>query len=85
MIIRTSLVGLVIAAAVGIAAWGGERIACLDAVIASYPPLAYAYFFKANVFVARNALSKRTALARTSASPKVTSFERAPENVSIAR
>jgi DNA-binding winged helix-turn-helix (wHTH) protein/tetratricopeptide (TPR) repeat protein len=40
----------------GIAAWGGERIACLDAVIASYPPLAYAYFFKANVFVARNAL-----------------------------
>jgi len=42
----------------GIAAWGGERIACLDAVIASYPPLAYAYFFKANVFVARNALKE---------------------------
>lgn len=42
----------------GVAAWGGDRIACLDAVIASYPPLAYAYFFKANVFVARNALSE---------------------------
>jgi DNA-binding winged helix-turn-helix (wHTH) protein/tetratricopeptide (TPR) repeat protein len=38
----------------GMAAWGGERLASLDAVIAEFPRLAYAHFGLAMVHVARD-------------------------------
>lgn len=41
----------------GMAAWGDERLRCLDAVIAQFPMLAYAYFGIAMVHVARGAPS----------------------------
>jgi adenylate cyclase len=40
----------------GIAAWGAERLNCLEAVVAQFPQLAYAYFGMAMVHVARGNL-----------------------------
>jgi DNA-binding winged helix-turn-helix (wHTH) protein/tetratricopeptide (TPR) repeat protein len=40
----------------GVAAWGNERLACLDAVIAQFPQMAYAHFGIAMVHVARGDL-----------------------------
>jgi DNA-binding winged helix-turn-helix (wHTH) protein/tetratricopeptide (TPR) repeat protein len=42
----------------GMAAWGEERLLCLNAVIAQYPQLAYAYFGAAMVHVARGDLTR---------------------------
>jgi DNA-binding winged helix-turn-helix (wHTH) protein/Tfp pilus assembly protein PilF len=42
----------------GIAAWGAERIACLEAVLLQFPQFAYAYFGIAMVYVARRDLSR---------------------------
>ena len=42
----------------GIAAWGSERIECLDAVIAQFPQMAYSYFAVAMVHVARADLTR---------------------------
>ncbi len=48
----------------GIAAWGEERLRCLDAVITAYPQLAYAYFAMAMVHVARHDLAKAAEILR---------------------
>jgi tetratricopeptide (TPR) repeat protein len=49
----------------GVAAWGDERIQSLQAVIAQFPALAYAYLALAMPYVARNDLATaRTILAR---------------------
>ena len=40
----------------GVAAWGEERLQCLDEVVAVYPAFAYAYFGTAMVHIARNDL-----------------------------
>jgi adenylate cyclase len=40
----------------GVAAWGEERLQCLDDVVAVYPAFAYAYFGTAMVHIARNDL-----------------------------
>jgi DNA-binding winged helix-turn-helix (wHTH) protein len=42
----------------GMAAWGAERLACLDAVVAQFPQMAYAYFGIAMVHIARNDLAR---------------------------
>jgi DNA-binding winged helix-turn-helix (wHTH) protein/tetratricopeptide (TPR) repeat protein len=41
----------------GMAAWGDERLHCLDVVVTQFPMLAYAYFGMAMVHVARGAFS----------------------------
>ncbi len=42
----------------GMAAWGSERIGALDAVLASYPRMAFAHFGTAMVYVARGDLRR---------------------------
>ena len=41
----------------GVAAWGGERLACFDDVVRLFPEFAYAYFGTAMVYVARGDLA----------------------------
>ncbi len=41
----------------GMAAWGAERLACLDAVVVQFPQMAYAYFGIAMVHIARSDLA----------------------------
>jgi DNA-binding winged helix-turn-helix (wHTH) protein/tetratricopeptide (TPR) repeat protein len=48
----------------GMAAWGDERLACLEAVIAQYPALAYAYVGLAMVRVARGELDRAEQVLR---------------------
>lgn len=65
----------------GTAAWGHERIACLEAVIGEFPRLAYAHFGLAMVYVARGdrpraaeILQRGTASEGTSATPAAERF-----------
>ena len=51
----------------GMAAWGAERLAWLEAVTAQYPALAYAYFGRAMVHVARGDLAEAEAVLRAGA------------------
>ena len=51
----------------GTAAWGEERLVCLDSVIAQYPQLAYAYFHAAMVRVARGDLGRAREVLRAGA------------------
>jgi DNA-binding winged helix-turn-helix (wHTH) protein/tetratricopeptide (TPR) repeat protein len=46
----------------GIAAWGGERLECLSAVIAQFPALTHAHFAAAMVHIARNDLDAADAV-----------------------
>jgi DNA-binding winged helix-turn-helix (wHTH) protein len=46
----------------GMAAWGTERLTCLDAVVAQFPQMAYAYFGIAMVHIARNDLTSAAAI-----------------------
>jgi DNA-binding winged helix-turn-helix (wHTH) protein/tetratricopeptide (TPR) repeat protein len=48
----------------GTAAWGQERLDCLDAVVAVYPQLAYAHFGIAMVHVARGDLARADQVLR---------------------
>jgi DNA-binding winged helix-turn-helix (wHTH) protein/tetratricopeptide (TPR) repeat protein len=51
----------------GAAAWGEERLVCLDSVIVQYPQLAYAYFHSAMVRVARGDLPRAREILRAGA------------------
>jgi len=42
----------------GMAAWGEERLSCLEAVTAQYPSMPYAYLGRAMVYIARGALDR---------------------------
>jgi tetratricopeptide (TPR) repeat protein len=51
----------------GMAAWGAERVACLEAVVSQYPALAYAYVGLAMVWVARGELDRAEQTLRAGA------------------
>lgn len=50
-----------------VAAWGEERLRCVDGVTAQYPQLAHAYFLAATVHVARGRLDRAEEVLRTGA------------------
>ena len=53
----------------GMAAWGEERLGCLQAVVAQYPALPYAYLGLAMVRIARRDLQAADRLLQTGVSP----------------
>lgn len=63
----------------GIAAWGHERLECLNAVIAQFPALTHAHFAAAMVYIARNDLPRADAtLAEGLAAQRATASDRLP-------
>jgi DNA-binding winged helix-turn-helix (wHTH) protein/tetratricopeptide (TPR) repeat protein len=63
----------------GIAAWGQERLDCLNAVIAQFPALTHAHFAAAMVHIARNDLAQAdAALADGLAAQRAAASDRLP-------